>query len=54
MMKNNLHVSSPFSLSSSFFSMFFFFENYNFLETEFFDECRGDHGGERYGDEMVK
>lgn len=31
----------------------FFLKTLIFLKTEFFYECKGDHGGERYGDEMV-
>lgn len=53
MMKNNLQALSPGSLSSSSFSVFFLLKTVVFLETDLFYECRGDDGGERYGNEMV-
>jgi len=54
MRKNNLQVLSPCSLYSSSFLCVFFLKNVSFLKIDFGDECRGDHGRERYGEDMVK
>lgn len=35
-------------------SVFFFFKGVSFVKLTLLDECRGDHGGERHGDDLVR
>lgn len=54
---NDMHsfqVLCPCTLPSS--SLFFLFslKTVSFLKLALLDECRGDHGGKRHGDELVR